>query len=259
MAIPEDLIELFDEMTEFGSKVQARSSSKISKEHHIEDNVYAVFYKVIAFAITLHKATKSLCEAGWTHITPILLRAILECTANCLAVIHNELPEYMAFKYLYHPYVKTSRDNRFSEDVRKKAECDIEQGIKNLKNPKAIEKAKQFVSEKRPKIFWFQPEEDGVSVIINKYGDSELKFTYQTLSMSTHAGHFGLLLFKDNSDDIDINPCSNPDKTKGVILFSCRFLLELINIRNNYEGLGLDSDYSRLIKKIFSFKQEERS
>ena len=258
MAIPEDLIELFDEMTEFGSRVQAKSSSKISKEHHIEDNVYAVFYKVIAFAITLHKATKSLCEAGWTHITPILLRALLECTANCLAVIYNELPEYMAFKYLYHPYVKTLRDNKFSEDARKKAEYDIEQGIKNLKNPKAIEKAKQFVSEKRLEIFWFKPEEDGVSAIINKYGNSELKFTYQSLSMSTHAGHFGLFLFKDNSDDIDINPCENPEKTEGAILFSCKYLLELIYIRNAYEKLGFDSEYKRLIEKVFKFKPEVR-
>lgn len=259
MTISKDIIQLHDEIINLSSEVQAKSSAKINEEHHIEDNVYAVFYKVVAFATTLHRATKSLCESGWTHITPVLLRALLECTANCLAVINNELPEYMAFKYLYHPYVKTLRDNKFSEDIRKKAERYIEQGVNNLKNPRAIEKAKQFISEKRPKIFWFKPEEDGVSAIINKYGDSELKFTYQSLSMSTHAGHFGLFFFKDDSDDIDINPCENPEKTKGAILFSCRYLLELIYIRNAYENLGFDSDYSKLIEKILAFKPKDKS
>lgn len=259
MTISKDIIQLHDEIINLSSEVQAKSSAKINEEHHIEDNVYAVFYKVVAFATTLHRATKSLCESGWTHITPVLLRALLECSANCLAVINNELPEYMAFKYLYHPYVKLAKDEKFQENIRKKAESDIEQGIRNLKNPKAVGKAKQFINERRLPTFWFQPEERGIRSIMRNYGDSEIQFTYESLSMSSHAGHFGLFFFKDDSDDIDINPCENPEKTKGAILFSCRYLLELIYIRNAYESLGFDSEYSKLIEKILAFKPKDKS
>jgi hypothetical protein len=54
MAIYEDLIQLHEDLVEFASKVQATSSNKMNNESHIGVNVYTVFYKIYAYAVTLH-------------------------------------------------------------------------------------------------------------------------------------------------------------------------------------------------------------
>ncbi|MBW2006102.1 MAG: hypothetical protein JRI72_16170, partial [Deltaproteobacteria bacterium] len=241
MSIPKDIIQLHEDLIELGSLIRSKSESKFKEEEHIEKNVQAVFYKIIAYAITLHRAVLSLCEEKWTHVTPILLRTIIDCSANCLVIIHNEYPEYMAFKYFYYEYIRILRDNSYSESLRQKNQHDIEQGLRVIQNATAKEKAERSVQEGNVGIFWFKPEENNYSSIIRNYGSDELKFLWGGLSMAVHAAHLGLFLFKDDPDDIDINPCENPIKTKGALIMSCRLLLELLNIENEYENLGFNS------------------
>ena len=76
--------------------------------------------------------------------------------------------------------------------------------------------------------------------------------------MPVHAGHLGLFLFKDDSDDIDINPCENPKMSKSALIMSCRLLVELLNIRNSYERLGCDSEYNGFQERIRKFKYDNR-
>jgi len=250
MTILENIIKLHEDLIEFSSKLQAASANKMHDESHIEANVYTAFYKIIAYAVTLHRAILSFCEAGWTHISAILLRTIMECSANCLAIINNEFPEYMAFKYLYHPYFQFFRDDGYPENKREKAKIDIEQGIDNLKDEIVKQKARHYIDSDRIDIFWFRPEERGVSAIINNYGSDELKYVYGTYSMSAHAGHLGMFLFKDNPDEININPSENPRKTKLALIESCKWLLELLYIRNVFEDLGFDSEFSDFFERI---------
>lgn len=259
MTIPKNFIKIHEDLIEFSSKLQAASAKKMENENHIGANVYTTFYKIIAYGVTLHRAILSLCESGWTHISAFLLRTILECSANCLAIINNAFPEYMAFKYLYHPYLQISRDNGYTEDIREKAKVDIEHGLDNLKDETVKQKARHYIDSNRINIFWFRPEERAVSAIINNYGSDELKFVYGTFSMSAHAGHLGTLLFKDNPDDIDINPTENPRKTKIVLIASCRWLLELLRIRNVYEELGFDSEYNEFLGRILATEKDVRT
>lgn len=247
-------MKLHEEIISFGSEMQSKSSIKLEQESHIPNNVQAFFYKINAYGIILHRAIKTLCESGWTHVTPCLLRTIMECSANCLAIINNEYPEYMAFKYFYKEYVKILRDERTSDPLKEKNLIDINQGIEHIADLTAKEKANRFVAEGNVNRFWFKPEEAGVSNIIEDYGSRNLIGLYGDLSMSVHAGHLGLFLFKDDPDDIEINPCENPRGTKLVIPLSCRLLLELLLIRNSYEKLGLDSEYERLYERLMSFK-----
>lgn len=129
MVIPENLIQLHEDLIEFGSEVLMKSKAKFENEQHIESNVQTVFYKVNAYGIILHRAIKALCESGWTHVTPILLRTIMECSANCLAIVNNDLPEYMAFKYLYHEYVEVLRDSNSSDSLKSKNLSNIKTGL----------------------------------------------------------------------------------------------------------------------------------
>jgi len=51
MTIPENIIKIHEDLVEFSSKVQEASVRKMDKESHIKANVYAVFYKIIAYAV----------------------------------------------------------------------------------------------------------------------------------------------------------------------------------------------------------------
>ena len=246
------IISIHEDLIDFGSELQSASAKKLGASNHIGNCVYTALYKMCAYAITLHRAVLSLCEAGWTPITAILLRTIMECTANCLAIVNNACPEYMAFKYLYHPYLQIIRDTGYPEDKKKKAKIDLEQGLKNLLDEMVRENAKRYIESDRIDIFWFKPEEAGVSKIINNYGNTELNFLYGALSMSAHAGHLGMFLFKDDPDEIVINPSDNPEKEKTSLIASCRLLLELLLIRNDYEDLGFDSSNDSFMERILA-------
>ena len=256
MTIPRDLIQLHEGLIVFGVKVQQKSSNKMEKRHHIEDHVYMAFYRLIVYGITLHRAILSLCQEGWTHITPILIRTLMDCSVNCLAIVKNELPEYMAFKYLYSSYIKVRNDNNAFKSIKEKATIDLDTGIDHIKNPSVKNKAIEFINKGKIGAYWFNPEEKSPGAVVEHYGSHELKFQYHSFSMSVHGTHLGLFLFKDNPDEIDTNPCENPRSTKNAIIISSRHLLELINIRNEYEQLGFDLAYKSLQAKVLAFKDE---
>jgi hypothetical protein len=124
-------------------------------------------------------------------------------------------------------------------------------------DPRIKAKASEFVSAPKIRRYWFQPEQDSITSIIKKYGGSEMLFSYGALSTATHGYHFGIGLFRDDSDMMTIDPMPNPARTKGAVLYSCRQLLELINIRDTYEDLGVGSEYDRRIEEIISFKEKD--
>jgi len=256
MTILEKIIKLHADLISFGSKVQATSAKKIDNDNHINELVYSVFYKITAYGTTIHRAVLTLCMSGWTHINAILLRTLIECSVNCLAITNNEYPDYMAFKYLYHPHVQIIRDRNYQDKDRKSARLEIETAIKNLKNKSLQDKANDYIKSNRIDYFWFKPEEKGISSIINDYGSNSLKSVYGTFSSSIHAGHLGLFFLKDDPDDININPCENPIKSKFALVTSCRLLLELLDIRNSFEGLGYYSEYEKFLKRILKFKYD---
>jgi len=250
------IIGIHKDLVKFYSEVQESSETKRGNEHHIEDIVYVAIDKLMADAVNIHQAILTLCDGGWAHIAPILLRTMMECIANCLAIINNKPPEYMAFKYCCRSSFQISKDNTFPENRRRNAKETIKQWINMLKDKKAKQKAVQYIESGKLYRFWFCPEESGVSAILDKYGSNDLKFVYGGLSISTHAGYLGLSLFKDNPDDITINPIVNPIKTKSSLVISCRLLLELLFIRNDYEKLGHDFEYNKFLERILDLKNE---
>ena len=149
MTISKSLIQIHEDLIKFCSKIQSKSTTKYKYESHVEKKVYYVLDRISSYAISLHNAIFSLCEAGWVQVTPILVRTIMECNVNYLAIINSNIPEYMAFKYLYHPHITFFRDNNFPKELREKAKRKIEQGIQDLGNPKLRKEARIFAYEKK--------------------------------------------------------------------------------------------------------------
>ena len=129
MIIPEELAKLHRDLLIFHDKVQSKSASKYNNDSHVEIKVYYALNRIYSYGRSLHEAIFSLCNAGWVHVTPILMRSILECSVNFLAIINSKEPEFMAFKFLYHSHIRFFRDHNFPKDYRNKAKKKIEKGI----------------------------------------------------------------------------------------------------------------------------------
>lgn len=259
LIIPEDLAKLHRDLMIFTDKIQSKSALKYDNDSHVEIKVYYVLNRIYSFGRSLHEAIFSLCDAGWVHVTPILMRPILECSVNFLAIINSKEPEYMAFKFLYHSHIRFFRDNNFPLNYRNKAKKKIEKGIQDLSSPELRDKAKEYAYKHQLKRFFFQPEIKDLNKILTSYGGAELKlkYVYGLLSQAPHAQYHGMLLYKDNLDTIDYKPSYNKKNIKEAILFCGRLFLNLLKLRNDFEGLGLELEYKKLVKKFaFNNKNE---
>lgn len=260
VSILNNLIHIHQDLVNFGVMVQTESTDKFNKEHHIEAAVYDSFSLLNSYAIRTHKAILCLCNEGWTDITPILLRAIMECSINLLAIANYELPEYMAFKYLSHDLLKLIRDNYYSEKLREEGRRDLRKGLNNIENPAVHQRAEESIKREKLYTYWFQPEFKRVSEIIKKFGRQELKSelqnAYNTLSTSIHAASLGTVIFKDIPEKVNIEPCENPRRTRDAILASCKLLLDLFVIRNDYEDLKCDLVYQGIYDDLVIIKNE---
>ncbi len=254
--IPNNLMKIHKDLVNFGVMIQEESLEKFEKKHHIYGAVIDSFYRINAYAITLHKAALCLCKEGWTHISPILLRSIMECSVNCLAIINYKQSEYMAFKYLFYDDITQSRDNYYTKSIREDSKNRIELGLNKLENKLAKQEARDFIRKGQFKTFWFQPEFNFITGIIEKYGSPELKYAYKVLSLCVHAADLGTVLFKDDPKEITIEPGRNPQRTKEAILLSCKLILDLFIIRNDYESLKCDLVYQNIYDDLLVIKSD---
>jgi len=161
----------------------------------------------------------------------------------------------MAFKYLYFPYLEIINDSAYPEELKAKNRADIETGLKSIEDNEVKAKAETYVTADRIPNRWYKPEHNSITSIIADYGGDEMSLVYGILSTAVHGYHFGMGMFKDNSDIITINPEENPIRSKLAIILSSRHLLEHFYIRDQNEKLGFGAEYKRLQEKILSFKE----
>ena len=70
--------------------------------------------------IVTHRSIRSLCETGWTQVSPILIRTLLDVLASCYAIVSKyEDAEYMAFKFMCSYLIQAIRDADTSDELRK--------------------------------------------------------------------------------------------------------------------------------------------
>ncbi|MFZ3217080.1 MAG: hypothetical protein WA192_13570, partial [Candidatus Acidiferrales bacterium] len=96
--IPKDLGTLHDVIIGYAVRIQAVAAAKQEKtaEGPISHSALFTLHRI---GIVTHRSIRSLCETGWTQVSPILIRTLLDVLASCYAIVSKyEDAEFMAFK-----------------------------------------------------------------------------------------------------------------------------------------------------------------
>jgi len=86
--LPDDLRKLHDEIIRYGLAVHGAADTKFAKERRVPLS-YGALFTLHWNAIVIHRSVRTLCEAGWTPSTPILIRTLLDIVASCYAIVAN--------------------------------------------------------------------------------------------------------------------------------------------------------------------------
>ena len=212
------------------------------------------FFKLHAYAIVLHNSILSLCNDGWSQVTPALLRIMLDVFANLLVIAEKD-SEYRAFKYFYFYHMKAENGQNIPKKNKEKLRKQMTEGLNELEAPVRA-RIEKFIEAKKFGTYWFFPEYRSPSDVFSYLTKKEFGISrmYGIYSMTGHGGHIGSVLFLDQPDLIDTQPRSNPIKAKMAVIASCRHLLEICGLRNQFQKLGLTEMYSDLWKIFLRFE-----
>ena len=246
--ISDDLVQLHNAAWTYAVNIQAGSAAKQEKtaEGPLAHSALASLHRT---AIVLHCSVRSLCEAGWTQVTPILIRTLLDVIVNVYAIaIKQEDSEYMAFKFLCSDFVKLVQDTDTAEEVRKHDQEQLDRMRRVLKGAD-VKRVDDFIANFKPVPYWFRPEFSSPGTIFREK-IPRLFDMYRQFSGSTHASLIGSLLFSDTPDAPSINPAQNPIRTASAIVSSSRLLIDISWGRAEFDGFADTEEYKFLVKTL---------
>lgn len=243
--LPEDLVALHDEVISHAVEIHHAATAKLETSG-VSQLSHSALFTLHWRAIVIHRSIRSLCQAGWTPSTPILIRTLLDIIASSYAVVAKpEDAEYMGFKFLGSYLVQALADADTPDALRKMNGEQLARLRQTLRG-KDVARADQFVKEYAPQPYWFRPEFYSPGAIL-KTAKADLFFIYRQFSGSVHGGFVGSLLFDDSPDIVDINPQEHPRRTRAAVVSSSRVLLDISYIRARFEGVADETRYNRIM------------
>jgi hypothetical protein len=244
--IPEDLATLHDLIIEYAVRIQAMAAQKQEKtsEGPISHSALSTLHRI---GIVTHRSIRSLCETGWTQVSPILIRTLLDVLASCYAVVsRHEDAEFMAFKFMCSYLIQAIRDPETSEDLRKHDQEQLDKIRQQLKG-EDIKRVDDLIAQSKPLPYWFCPEFLSPGKIFKDLIPG-LFDMYRQFSGSTHGSFIGSVLFSDSPDSPSINPQENPSRTRSAIVASSRLLLDISYARGQFDGIAGLAEYKEIVK-----------
>src|SRR5665213_3214793 len=191
--IPEDLSMLHDVIIRYAVRIQAIAAAKQEKtaEGPISHSALFTLHRI---GIVTHRSIRSLCETGWTQVTPILIRTLLDVLASCYAIVSKkEDAEYMAFKFMCSYFIQAIRDPDTSDELREHTREQLDKMREQLTG-EDIKRVDNFVANFKPLSYWFCPEFLSPGRIFKD--KIPLLFPmYRQFSGSTHGSFIGSVLF----------------------------------------------------------------
>jgi len=229
--------------------VLAQSISRAKYESSPNDIVRDALFVLAHDAICVHRAIAQLVLSGWSSPAAPLVRTLLDLTVSMLAILNGASPPLGAFKYLYSNFRRFGRDMERSPADRARIRKQVRERIGQLPVTQRHDALKAYAEKDRA--YWFAPEWSSPSAVIEQFGAPGMAEFYRQFSAAAHGGFFGLRLFRDDPDRIDINPRLPPGKhALSVIFISAKLVVELTRGRDSYERLGLEAACSRLAWRI---------
>lgn len=253
--IPQDLDTLHDVIINYAVRIQAVAAAKQEKtaEGPISHSALFTLHRI---GIVTHRSIRSLCEAGWTQVSPILIRTLLDVLASCYTIVSKyEDAEYMAFKFMCSYLIQTINDPDTSEDLRKHNQEQLDKMRLQLKG-EDIKRVDDFIANFKVRPYWFCPEFLSPGKIFQDQIPN-LFYMYRQFSGSTHGSIIGSVLFRDSPDAPSINPQENPAKTRSAIVASSRLLLDISFARGQFDGIADLAEYKEIVK-MYILPQKDR-
>jgi hypothetical protein len=255
-------LDFYNKVIGFAVKTNLASFKKYNPPNPLaERNILArgCLYIIGERAVVLDRSILSLCEDGWVSVAPIILRSLLECFTNSIAIVKKD-SEYMAFKFYAHDLLNSLVDEYFSKEVK-----DFNMGQVNFQlnrlNPQDQGRAEKYKSEflkiGKLRSYWYRPEYKTIEDIFKACDNKGLEWykVYKSFSMSIHSSFIGLGIFKDKPDKRDINPREDLKAIKMALVSSSRLLLEITSVREQFEDLNLHSEVKQLIAELLKLKK----
>lgn len=244
--IPKDLDTLHDVIIEYAVRIQAVAAAK--QEKTAEGPItHSALFTLHRIGIVTHRSIRSLCETGWTPVSPILIRTLLDVLASSYAIVSKyEDSEYMAFKFICSYLIEAIRDPDTTDELRKRDQEQLDKMRQLLKGAE-IKRVDDFIANFKPLPYWFCPEFASPGKI---YKDviPRLFDMYRQFSGSTHGSFIGSVLFSDSPDAPSIDPQENPNRTRSAIVASSRLLLDISFARGQFDGIADLGEYKDIVK-----------
>jgi hypothetical protein len=228
-----------------GAQILSTARYEFSPNDIVRDALFVLSHD----AACIHQAIGQLVFTGWSSPAAPLVRTLLDLMVSELAILNGASRPLAAFKYLYSNFRSLSRDMQLPATNRANMRKQVRQRIAQLP-PEQRDDALRAYAEK-DRAYWFSPEWPSPSAVIAQFGVPGMADFYRQFSAAAHGGFFGLRLFRDQPDRIDINPRRPPSThALSVAYISAKLLVEIARGRNEYEGLDIGSACSALVKAI---------
>ena len=202
--IADDLAKLHNVIIGYGVHIRAAAAAK--QERTAEGPIsHAALFTLHRIAIVTHRSIRSLCETGWTQVTPTLIRTLLDVLASCYAIVSkHEDSEYMAFKFMCSYLIQAIGDPDTSDELRKHDQEQLDKMREQLKGPD-IKRVDDFIAKFKPQPYWFCPEFSSPGRIFKDAIPRHFEM-YRQFSGAVHGSLIGSVLFSDSPDAPSINP-----------------------------------------------------
>ena len=244
--IPEDLSTLHDVVIRYAVQIQAEAAAKQEKtaQGPISHSALFALHRV---GIVTHRSIRSMSETGWTQVSPILIRTLLDVLASCYAIVSNyEDAEFMAFKFMCSYPIQAIGDPDISDELRKHNQEQLDKMRQQLQG-EDIKRVGDFIAKFKPLPYWFCPQFVSPGRIFKDH-IPRLFDMYRQFSGSTHGSFIGSVLFNDSPDAPSINPQENPIRTRDAIIASSRLLLDLSFARGQFDGIADLAEYKEIAR-----------
>jgi hypothetical protein len=248
--LPPDLNDLHNEVINLAVTYNLKAAESQAR-HGRGPLAYKALQRLHRTGIATHRSVRVLCESGWTPVSAVLLRTMLDLLVSVFAIGRKpQDAEWMGFRFMAHAAIEGMNDEH-AEPHHQAGQAALIFYQKSLLSAKDDIRARATISSYEVKVppYWYWPEVPNPGSTIFQYMP-QLFDLWKTLCGSTHGSDIGAVFFADDPNNLGISPEEHPRKTRIAILASSRLLLDISHARAQCEGVADEAEYKRIVRDL---------